>query len=104
MLWQDLLLFAYDHCVLDCEHSSRSRFGRCFYHLFSALILMIRVQFIRPPSIIIGSPVPSSGDAVSQFGTSSAESVITRSTFVDFSYYQRNKYRASSGHFVRKIF
>lgn len=57
---------------------------------------MMLVQFIRPPSIVIGSPVPLSGtgsigDGVSQFITTFAESVITRRTIVDFSYEQRNK-------------
>jgi hypothetical protein len=36
MLWQNLLLFAYDNGVLDCEHSPRSRFGRCLRHLSSS--------------------------------------------------------------------
>lgn len=61
MLWQDLLLFAYDNCVLDCEHSTRSRFGRCYYRLSSSWFLIILVQFIRPPSIVIGSVDPLTG-------------------------------------------
>ena len=83
MHWQNLLLFAYDNCVLDREHSPRSRFGRCFCHLFSSWFLMMLMQWIRPPSITVGSVQPlsgSSGSAVRQFLTIFAESVLTRRT------------------------
>ena len=65
------------------------------------------VKYIRPPSILIGSAEPLSGsvgNAVRLFIKTFAESVLTRRTFVDFSYEQRNKYSVGCGHFVRKIF
>ena len=106
MLWENLLLFAYDNCVFDSEHSTSSRFGRCFCHLSSAWFLTMFVQYIRPPSILIGSLQPLSGsvgNAVRQSRMTFAESVITHRIFVDFSYEQRNKYSAGRGHFVRKL-
>jgi hypothetical protein len=108
MLWQNLLLFAYDNCVLDCEHSPRSRFSRCFCHLFSSWFLMMLVQFIRPPSIAIGAVQPlvsgTVGTAVRQFITNFSESFLTQKKLVDFSFEQRNKRSAGRGHFVRKSF
>ena len=78
MHWQNLLLFAYDNCVLDCEHSPRSGFGRCFCYLFNSWFLMMLVQYIRPPSISIGTVQPLAGSAssaVRQFITTFAEKV-----------------------------
>ena len=52
--------------------------------------LMMLVQFIRPPSITIGSVQPLTGSGVRQFITTFAESILTRRIFVGFSYERRN--------------
>lgn len=62
-------------------------------------------QYIRPPSILIGSAQPLSGsvgNSVRQFRTTFVESDITHRIFVDFNK-QRIKYSAGRGHFVRKL-
>jgi hypothetical protein len=78
MYWQNLLLLAYDNCVLDCEHSPCSRFGKRSCHFLTTWFFMILVQWIRPPSITIGSVQPLSASDVRRYIMTYAESVLTR--------------------------